>query len=124
MIMVNKNGKNTQILIVDDEPLIRKSLYEILRIDGYRVQMAETGEAALGILKKERIDIVVTDFQLPKMNGIQLLEEVKHWSPKTEVILVTGYGTIESAVTAMKKGASDYIRSEEHTSELQSQFHL
>jgi len=107
--MVNKQGKTVQILIVDDEPLIRKSLYEILRIEGYRVQMAETGEEAMGILKKERIDIVVTDFQLPKMNGIHLLEEIKHRSPKTEVILITGYGTIESAVTAMKKGAFDYI---------------
>ena len=109
MIMVNKTEKNVQVLIVDDEPLIRKSLYEIMRIEGYRVQMAETGEAALSILKKERIDVVVTDFQLPKMTGIQLLEEVKRWSPKTEVILVTGYGTIESAVAAMKKGAFDYI---------------
>ena len=109
MIMVNKTEKNVQVLIVDDEPLIRKSLYEIMRIEGYRVQMAETGEAALSILKKEYIDVVVTDFQLPKMTGIQLLEEVKRWSPKTEVILVTGYGTIESAVAAMKKGAFDYI---------------
>ena len=111
MIMVSKPEKTAQIqiLIVDDEPLIRKSLYEIMRIEGYRVQMAETGEAALGILKKEHIDVVVTDFQLPKMTGIQLLEEVKRWSPKTEVILVTGYGTIESAVAAMKKGAFDYI---------------
>ena len=92
MIMVSKPEKTAQIqiLIVDDEPLIRKSLYEIMRIEGYRVQMAETGEAALGILKKEHIDVVVTDFQLPKMTGIQLLEEVKRWSPKTEVILVTG----------------------------------
>lgn len=111
MIMVSKQEKTAQIqiLIVDDEPLIRKSLYEILRIEGYRVQMAETGEAALGILKKEHIDVVVTDFQLPKMTGIQLLEEVKRWSLKTAVILVTGYGTIESAVAAMKKGAFDYI---------------
>ena len=111
MIMVNRTEKMTQIqiLIVDDEPLIRKSLYEILRIEGYRGQMAETGEAALSILKKEHIDIVVTDLHLPKMNGIQLLEEIKRSSPKTEVILVTGYGTIESAVAAMKKGAFDYI---------------
>ncbi len=111
MIMVNKpeNPVQIQILIVDDEPLIRKSLYEILRIEGYRVHMAETGENALDILKKEHIDIVVTDFQLPRMNGIKLLEEIKRLSQKTEVILITGYGTIESAVAAMKKGAFDYI---------------
>lgn len=119
MIMSNKAEKAVvHILIVDDEPLIRKSLYEILRIEGYRVQMAETGEEAIGILKKQQFDIVVTDFQLPKMNGIQLLEGIKHWSPKTEVILVTGYGTIESAVAAMKKGAFDYITKPINDSEI------
>ena len=116
--MLTKAEKSVRILIVDDEPLIRKSLYEILRIEGYRVQMAETGEAALGILKKERFDIVVTDFQLPEMNGIALLEEIKRGSPKTEVILVTGYGTIESAVAAMKKGAFDYITKPINDSEI------
>ena len=117
--MVNKTEKAAvHILIVDDEPLIRKSLYEILRIEGYRVQMAETGEEALGILKKERFDVVVTDFQLPRMSGIELLEQIKRWSPKTEVILVTGYGTIESAVAAMKKGAFDYVTKPINDSEI------
>ncbi|MBI5150118.1 MAG: sigma-54-dependent Fis family transcriptional regulator [Candidatus Omnitrophica bacterium] len=107
--MSQESEKAVQILIVDDEPLIRKSLYEILRIEGYRVQMAGSGEEASGILSKNDINIVVTDMQLPKMNGIELLETIKKRSPHTEVILVTGYGTIESAVAAMKKGAFDYI---------------
>ncbi len=107
--MKNENKKNYQILIVDDEPLIRKSLYEILRIDGYRVQMAASGEEALGLIEKNEIDIVVTDFKLPKISGLQLLQEIKSRSPKAEVILITGYGSIESAVEAMKKGAFDYI---------------
>ena len=107
--MKNENKKNYQILIVDDEPLIRKSLYEILRIDGYRVQMAASGEEALDILEKNEIDIVVTDFKLPKISGLQLLQEIKSRTPKAEVILITGYGSIESAVEAMKKGAFDYI---------------
>src|SRR3989338_6564598 len=98
--MKNENKKNYQILIVDDEPLIRKSLYEILRIDGYRVQMAASGEEALDILEKNEIDIVVTDFKLPKISGLQLLQEIKSRTPKAEVILITGYGSIESAVEA------------------------
>jgi DNA-binding NtrC family response regulator len=107
--MRNENKMNFQILIVDDEPLIRKSLYEILRIDGYHVHMATSGEEALGLLDKNKIDIIVTDLKLPKISGLQLLQEVKSRNPKSEVILITGYGSIESAVDAMKKGAFDYI---------------
>jgi DNA-binding NtrC family response regulator len=97
------------ILIVDDEPLIRESLYEIFRIDGYRVHMAQSGEDAIPLIDKEDIDIVVTDMKLPRMNGIELLSAIKKNRPDTEVILITGYGSIESAVEAMKKGAYDYI---------------
>jgi DNA-binding NtrC family response regulator len=107
--MMNEGKKDVGILIVDDEPLIRKSLFEILRIEGYRVQMAASGEEAVGLLSGGHPDIVVTDLKLPQMNGIDLLEQVKKISPKTDVILMTGYGTIESAVDAMKKGAFDYI---------------
>lgn len=98
-----------KILIVDDEPLIRESLYEILRIEGYGVFMAVSGEAAVDTLKKVEVNIVVTDFKLPGMNGVELLEVIKRVSPKTEIILITGYGSIETAVDAMKKGAFDYI---------------
>lgn len=101
--------KKHHILVVDDEPLIRKSLYEILRIEGFFVDMASTAEEALTIINKEPIDIVVTDLKLPQMNGLELLREIKKGSSKTEVILITGYGTIESAVEAMKIGACDYI---------------
>jgi len=107
--MLKEDRKNFQILVVDDEPLIRQSLYEIFRIEGYRVQMAASAEAALENLAKDRSDIVVTDFKLPKMNGIELLEAIKRDHAQTEVILITGYGSIETAVQAMKKGAFDYI---------------
>ncbi len=106
---MNEQNSQFQILIVDDEPLIRESLYEILRIEGYRVQMAPSAEDALEQLKKNPVDIVVTDFKLPKMTGLQLLEEIKNTYDEIEVILITGYGSIESAVEAMKKGAFDYI---------------
>jgi DNA-binding NtrC family response regulator len=107
--MILENSKNYNILIVDDEPLIRQSLYEILRIAGYSVQMASCGEDALKALQKIPADILVTDLKLPKMSGLELLSEVKKDFPKLEVIVMTGYGSIESAVEAMKKGAYDYI---------------
>lgn len=103
---------NFQILIVDDEPLIRKSLYEILRIEGYTAQMAASAEDALKIIDRGGIDIVVTDMQLPNLTGIELLEEIvkrRSNDNPTEVILITGYGSISTAVEAMKKGAYDYI---------------
>jgi len=107
--MTRKNNKECQILIVDDEPLIRESLYEILRIEGYSVQMASNGEDALKIIQNDSIDIVVTDLKLPKMNGLELLTEIKKRGPRAEVILITGYGSIETAVEAMKKGAFDFV---------------
>ena len=97
------------ILLVDDEPLIRESLYEILRIEGYKAQMVQSGEEALEVVRQRKIDIVVTDLKLPQISGIELLAEVKENFPEVEVILITGYGTIETAVEAMKKGAYDYI---------------
>jgi DNA-binding NtrC family response regulator len=101
--------KKCKILVVDDEPLIRESLYEILRIEGYHVQMAQSGQEAVQLLEKSAFDIVVTDFKLPKMSGMDLLSAIKKDYPKTELIMITGYGSIETAVEAMKKGAYDYI---------------
>lgn len=107
--MDKEKTQNCRILIVDDEPLIRESLYEILKIEGYKTSTASSGEEALETLKKSSADIVVTDLKLPKMTGVQLLEAIKKETPSTEVILITGYGSIESAVDAMKKGAFHYI---------------
>ncbi len=104
-------GKETKhrILIVDDEPLIRKSLYEILKMDGYDCHMASSGEEACRLVEQNTFDVAITDLQLPKMNGLELLDHIKRHSPTTEVILITGFGSIESAVQAMKKKAFDYI---------------
>lgn len=101
--------RNYDILIVDDEPLIRESLYEILRIDGYRAHMASSAEEAISVLQDQDVDIIVTDMKLPKKSGLELLEHVKKNFQETEVILITGFGTIETAVEAMKKGAYDFI---------------
>ena len=104
-----ERNKQYDILVVDDERLIRESLYEILRIDGFRAHMAASGEEALNLMKGQKVDIVLTDMKLPKMSGLDLLSDVKQSNPEIDVILITGYGSIESAVEAMKKGAYDYI---------------
>lgn len=107
--MQKKINNLYHILIVDDEPLIRESLYEILRIEGFHAHMAPSGEEALKVIKTQKIDIILTDLKLPKMNGLELLTEVKKNHPESDVILITGFGTIETAVEAMKKGSYDYI---------------
>ncbi len=107
---MQKNTNNhLHILIVDDEPLIRQSLFESLRIEGFQATMSSNGEDALEKLRNNKVDILLTDLKLPKMSGIQLLEKVKKDYPQIEVILITGFGTIETAVEAMRKGAYDYI---------------
>jgi len=98
-----------RILIVDDEPLVRRSLYEILRADGYTASMASDAEEALDKMKKADFDIVISDMKMPKMDGIDLLKKVKSDYPRAEVVLITGFGNIETAVEAMKIGAFDYI---------------
>lgn len=103
------HNKRCKILVVDDEPLIRESLYEILRIEGYHVLMAPGGQEAMQLIEKNCFDIVVTDFKLPGMSGMDLLSAIRKDHPKIEVIMITGYGSIETAVEAMKKGAYDYI---------------
>jgi two-component system, NtrC family, response regulator HydG len=97
------------ILIVDDEPLIRKSLYEILKIAGFDTSTAANAEEAAALFTARAFDIVITDMKLPKMSGLELLSLIKKNSPATEVILITGYGSIETAVAAMKNGAFDYV---------------
>ncbi|MBN1870061.1 MAG: sigma-54-dependent Fis family transcriptional regulator [Candidatus Omnitrophica bacterium] len=109
MVSWKEINKKYNILVVDDEPLIRESLYEILRIEGYHVQMAPGAPEALKLMSHNKFDVVVTDYKLSKMSGMELLEAVKKDSPETEVVMITGYGSIETAVEAMKKGARDYI---------------
>ncbi|MFA5087612.1 MAG: sigma-54 dependent transcriptional regulator [Candidatus Omnitrophota bacterium] len=107
--MIAERNHKFSILIVDDEPLIRESLYEIFRIEGYIVYMAHSGEEAREMIKTNRINIVIADLKLPEMSGIDLLIDIKKKQPDIEVILITGYGSIETAVKAMRKGAYDYI---------------
>jgi DNA-binding NtrC family response regulator len=99
----------SRILVVDDEKDICKALEFLLSGEGYDVKTAVSGEEAVELLRKEDFDIVLTDLKMDRLDGIGVLEESKKLSPGTAVILMTAYASVESAVAAMKKGASDYI---------------
>ncbi len=97
------------ILVVDDQESIRLALAKMLTKEGFEVLLAEEGEDALETLRKRKINVILTDLRMPKMDGIQLLRASKLIRPEVEVILITAHGTIEKAVGAMKLGAYDFI---------------
>ena len=101
--------KIERILIVDDEILMRRFLQESLERLGIIVDAAKDGVCALDLIAEKEYDVVFTDIKMPQINGIELLRRIKGQSPETQVILMTAYGTIETAVEAMKIGAFDYI---------------
>jgi two-component system response regulator HydG len=97
------------ILVVDDEAPNLESLGKIFEREGWRVALAPSGAEALDVLRRERVAVVVTDLMMPGMTGEELLRAVRTVAPGTEVVLMTAYGTVESAVAAMKQGAYDFI---------------
>jgi DNA-binding NtrC family response regulator len=97
------------ILIVEDEPKMLRLLEINLAEEGYKVRAAADAEAGLKLFREHRFDIVLTDLKLPGMNGLEFLEAVKRADSRIPVIVMTAYGTVETAVEAMKAGASDYI---------------
>ncbi|MFQ5991974.1 MAG: sigma-54-dependent transcriptional regulator [Nitrospiraceae bacterium] len=101
--------KAPNVLIIDDEPLMRLSILDALKADGYVVQAAATGSEGLEALGRDTFDIVITDLRLPGSDGLTLLQVAKQHSPRTEVIMITAHGSVETAVEAMKRGAYDYI---------------
>ncbi len=99
-----------RILVVDDEKEIRDFLYKALtRFGGLVVELAKSGDEALQKIEHESFDLVLTDLKMPKMDGLQLMTEIAKSKPEILTIIMTGYGTIDSALEAMKKGASDYL---------------
>jgi DNA-binding NtrC family response regulator len=97
------------ILIVEDEPKLRRLLELQLAEDGFRCGTAPEAETGLQLLNKEAFDLIVTDFKLPGMSGLEFLQAVKRVNAHLPVVIMTAYGTVESAVEAMKAGASDYV---------------
>ena len=98
-----------KILVVDDDQGMREFLEIMLSREGYRISTAGDAGKALSRCRKETFDLIITDLKMPKMDGICFLKEVKELSPETMVILITAYASGETAVTAMKEGAYDYI---------------
>ena len=99
-----------KILIIDDEKSIRSTLKEILEYEKYTIEEAEDGEAGLEALKKKDFDVVLCDIKMPKMDGLQLLEQFGQIGKDTPFIMISAHGTIETAVEATKKGAFDFIQ--------------
>ncbi|MFZ4524794.1 MAG: sigma-54-dependent transcriptional regulator [Chlorobium sp.] len=97
------------ILVVEDEAVQLESLAGFLTKQGYRVLKAPNPENALVTVRENAVDIVLSDFKMPRMSGVELLEAIKEINPSVQVIIMTAYGTVESAIDAMKLGAADYI---------------
>jgi DNA-binding NtrC family response regulator len=98
-----------KILIIDDNPEIRSSLSQILRARGYHTDTASSGEEALEKAASGEFNVALLDLIMPDMNGLDVLLEFRKIQPATKIIMITGFATIDTAVRAMKKGASDYI---------------
>ncbi|MDY0004724.1 MAG: sigma-54 dependent transcriptional regulator [Polyangia bacterium] len=97
------------ILVVDDEQGIRESLKRMLERESYQVHVAEDGRAGLDLLRREQVNVLLTDLRMPVMDGMDLLKAARTVAPDTEVIVMTAYGTVDVAVDAMRQGAYDFI---------------
>jgi two-component system response regulator PilR (NtrC family) len=105
--MKKSKGK---ILVVDDEKSMREILEIFLKSENYAVTTADNGEKAIEAIKNDIFDLVITDMKMPKVGGLEVLKHIKQISPDTVVVIITAFGTTESAVEAMKLGAYDYIQ--------------
>ncbi len=108
--MSKREKKEIRILVVDDEPGMRDLLSYELGSQGYQVFTAVDGLDAVAKVKTQALDLVISDIKMPKMDGISALDEIKKINPGLEVIMATGFGTIDTAVSAMKKGAYDFVQ--------------
>src|SRR5437763_13377537 len=98
-----------RVLIVEDDEIFLRPLQRTLEVEGYDVLVAGSGEEAMELLKSDDVDLVLTDKRLPGVDGVELVRQVKADHPDLAVVVMTAYGTIESAVEAMRLGAEDYL---------------
>ncbi len=98
-----------RVLVIDDEAIVRVSCERVLEPEGYEVVVTSRGDEAIKLLEKEHFDIVLTDLKMPDMDGLEVLKTIKQRWPDVIVIIITGYGTISTAVQAIKLGAYEYI---------------
>jgi len=115
--MQETTGKNMDfeyppphVLLVEDEPNMAKGLEMLMNEEGYNVDLAVTGQAALNAYGSENFDLMVTDLRLPDIDGMEVIKRVKGIDPDSKVIIITGYPSVSSAVKAVKIGVSDYLR--------------
>jgi len=101
--------KDMRILVVDDEDSVRTVLLQVLQEDGYAVTEAASGESALEFMKKESFSLVITDIVMPGITGLELLGKIKQLYPETQVIIMTSYASLDTAITALRHGAYDYF---------------
>jgi CheY-like chemotaxis protein len=106
---VELDSPQARILAVDDEKIVLDSLRKMLVLGGYSIDTVESGEEALGLIKKNDYDFVFTDLKMPGMNGVEVTKAVRHLRPDIDVVVITGYGTIETAVETVQYGAMDYV---------------
>ncbi len=106
---VEVKDPEARILCVDDEEVILNSFRKVLVLDGYSIDTVETGQEALGLIQTHDYDFVFTDLKMPAMSGTDVAKSVKHLRPDIDVIIITGFATVESAVECMKYGAVDYV---------------
>jgi DNA-binding NtrC family response regulator len=103
------NNKKERILVVDDEKIVRESLFHWFQEEGYQVDTAEDGETALRIFDKNKFDLLLVDMKMPGMSGLELLSKVKEIDKDTIVILITAFASVPTAIKALKDGAYDYV---------------
>jgi len=100
----------SNILIVDDEPVTRKSLTDILRLEGYNVTSAPNGQAAVEYVRTHQVDLMVVDLRMPGMDGLEVVQVVNQLAPDTEVVLLTAYASTETAIQALRLRIHDYLQ--------------
>jgi len=98
-----------KILVIDDERSIRNTLKDILGFEGYQVEIAENGMVGIELVKSADYDIILCDIKMPDMDGIEVLEQIMQLKPESTIVMISGHGTIDTAVEAIKKGAFDFI---------------
>ncbi len=99
----------TNLLVVDDEPIARQSLSDILRLEGYAVTAVASGEAAVEHLRNYAVDLMIVDLKMPGMSGLDLIQVASQLAPDAQIILLTAYGSMESAVEALRQRVHDYL---------------
>ncbi|MBP6180056.1 MAG: response regulator, partial [Anaerolineales bacterium] len=99
----------SNILVVDDEPVARQSLSDILKLEGYNVASAPNGQAAVEHVRMHPVDLMIVDLRMPGMDGLEVVQVVNQIAPDTEVILLTAFGSTETAIQALRLRIHDYL---------------